>query len=61
MPGEKFIHELLRYGISAISLITTGAERFDGVRACVSLVPRSQFGDLEMRLKRFNEDHRVNI
>lgn len=61
MPGEKFIHELLRYGISAISLITTGAERFDGVRACVSLVPRSQFGDLEMRLKRFNEDHRVEI
>ena len=25
MKGEEFIYELLRYGISAISLITTGA------------------------------------
>ncbi len=59
MKGEEFIYELLRYGISAISLITTGAERCDGVRACISLVPRSQFGDLEIRLKRFNEDHQA--
>jgi hypothetical protein len=27
------------------------------LRACVSLVPRKLFGDLEIRLKRFREDH----
>lgn len=58
MSGEELLKELLYYGISAISLIITGSERTEGIRACVSLVQRSQFGDLEYRLKRFNEDHR---
>lgn len=56
--GEDLLKELLYYGISAISLAITGSERLEGIRACVSLVQRSQFGDLEHRLKRFNEDHR---
>jgi len=60
MSADKLISELLRYGISAISLLTTGSERCDGLRACVSLVPRSQFGDLELRLKKFKEDHPIN-
>lgn len=55
--GEELLKELLYYGISAISLIITGSERTEGIRACVSLVQRNQFGDLEYRLKRFNEDH----
>ncbi len=59
MSGEKLIEQLLCYGISAISLITTGSQRPDGLRACVSKVPREQFPDLEMRLKEFRKDHPI--
>ncbi len=55
--GEELLNELLYYGISAISLAITGSERLEGIRACVSLVRRDQFKDLEYRLERFNEDH----
>ncbi|MBK7629862.1 MAG: pyridoxal phosphate-dependent aminotransferase [Ignavibacteriales bacterium] len=55
--GEDLLNELLYYGISAISLAITGSERLEGIRACVSLVKRDQFKDLEFRLKKFNEDH----
>lgn len=58
--GEELLNELLYYGISAISLAITGSERLEGIRACVSLVKREQFKDLEYRLKRFNEDHIKN-
>lgn len=57
MNGKELLHELIRYGISAISLDIAGSTRTEGLRACVSLVPRSMFGQLEMRLKKFNEDH----
>ena len=56
--GEELLKELLYYGISAISLAITGSEKLEGMRACVSLVNRNQFGDLENRLKRFNQDHK---
>ena len=56
--GEELLKELLYYGISAISLSITGSERLEGIRACVSLVQRSQFPDLEYRLKKFNADHK---
>lgn len=56
--GEELIKELLYYGISAISLSITGSERLEGVRACVSLVQRSEFPELEARLKKFNSDHK---
>ena len=57
LSAEELIEQLLCYGISAISLLTTGSERCDGLRACVSQVPREQFGELEIRLKKFREDH----
>ncbi len=57
--GEELLNELIYYGISAISLAITGSERVEGVRACVSLVKREQFPDLEFRLKTFNEHHPV--
>jgi aspartate/methionine/tyrosine aminotransferase len=60
MSGKQLLEELLYYGISAISLDITGSNRHEGLRACVSQVPRSQFGDLEMRLKKFESDHPVN-
>lgn len=55
--GEKLLEELLYYGISAIALTITGSERSEGLRACVSLVHRSQFPALEERLRRFRENH----
>jgi aspartate/methionine/tyrosine aminotransferase len=58
MTSKELLEELLYYGISAISLDITGSER-QGLRACVSMVTRTQFGDLEVRVKRFFEDHRV--
>ena len=56
--GAQLIEEFLYYGISAITLLITGSERHEGIRACVSLVKRSQFKDLEERLRKFNEDHK---
>lgn len=57
--GEELLNELVYYGISAISLAITGSERLEGIRACVSLVRREQFPDLEYRLNRFHEDNPV--
>lgn len=54
MTGGELLHNLLYYGISAISLKNTGSEK-EGLRACVSHVKREQFEDLEKRLKLFNE------
>ncbi|MFP4471238.1 MAG: aminotransferase class I/II-fold pyridoxal phosphate-dependent enzyme [Bacteroidales bacterium] len=59
--GAELLEEMLYYGISAITLDITGSERHEGIRACVSLVQRSQFADLEFRLKKFHEDHPVTI
>lgn len=56
MDGEELLNKLIYYGISAISLIITGSERKEGIRACVSLVKREQFADMEFRLKKFNTD-----
>lgn len=55
--GEQLIETLVYYGISAISLAITGSERLEGLRACVSLVGREQFPDLEHRLKTFHAHH----
>ena len=61
LSGEELIRELIFYGISAISLEITGSERTDGIRACVSLVQRNQFPDLEYRLKKFHEHHTIKV
>lgn len=57
--GEELIEKFIYYGISAISLGITGSERSEGLRACVSLVQRSQFPDLEYRLTKFHEHHKA--
>lgn len=57
--GPQLVEELLYYGISAISLGTTGSTRTEGLRACVSQVRRDQFGDLEDRLRLFMRDHPI--
>lgn len=55
--GEELLNEMIYYGVSAISLAITGSKRLEGIRACVSLVKREQFPDLDYRLKKFHEDH----
>lgn len=55
MTGDELLSNLIYYGISAISLKTTGSTR-EGIRACVSQVQPEQFGDLEKRLIAFAED-----
>ena len=59
LSGDELIEEFMYYGISAISLSTTGSERIEGIRACTSLIQREQFPDLEKRLKKFNEHHPI--
>ena len=59
MTGEELIEKFVYYGISAISLAITGSERTEGLRACVSLVRREQFPDLEYRLRKFHEHYPV--
>ena len=58
LSGSELLEKLLYYGISAITLDITGSERHEGIRACVSLVKRTQFPDLEFRLKKFHQDHK---
>lgn len=60
MNGSELLNNLIHYGISAITLDITGSQRTEGIRACVSLVSRSQFPDLEKRLKLFNQDFPIN-
>ncbi|MFK5854892.1 MAG: pyridoxal phosphate-dependent aminotransferase [Bacteroidota bacterium] len=59
MDAEELLNELVYYGISAISLLITGSERVEGIRACTSLIQYNQFVDLESRLFQFHEDHPV--
>lgn len=54
MKGGELIEKLLYYGISAITLSSTGSEHVDGLRACVSQVRMSQMPKLEERLKKFH-------
>ena len=61
MQGGELLGELLPYGISAITLDITGSERTEGLRACTSLIPRSQFPDLGARLKAFSQAHPVPV
>jgi aspartate/methionine/tyrosine aminotransferase len=57
MTGNQLVENLLYYGISAIALDNTGSNE-EGIRACVSFVKKEQFGELESRLRLFNENFR---
>ncbi len=56
--GADLLFELLHYGISAITLETTGSCRLEGLRACVSMTGPEQYETLRYRLERFHQDHR---
>lgn len=58
MDSATLQNELMRYGISSISLPSTGSVQ-NGVRVCVSMISDQEtFDQLEERLKRFNDDHK---
>ncbi|MDR1055959.1 MAG: pyridoxal phosphate-dependent aminotransferase [Prevotellaceae bacterium] len=57
LDGEELLSELLYYGISAISLGTTGSDCTQGLRACTSLIRMDQMSALEERLKLFHQHH----
>lgn len=57
MTGGELVGELIRYGISTISLSTTGSHQ-QGVRVCVSQLNRpEQFEMLKERLQLFSANH----
>ena len=56
MTGGELLLELLHYGVSSISLSTTGSHQ-QGVRACTSRMRNELYGVLEERMKAFHEDH----
>ena len=56
MSGGDLLKELLYYGVSSISLSTTGSEQ-QGVRACTSRMRDELYPIMEERMKAFHEDH----
>ncbi|MCP9610925.1 aminotransferase class I/II-fold pyridoxal phosphate-dependent enzyme [Coprobacter tertius] len=57
LSGGELMKELIYYGISAISLITTGSKQ-EGIRACTSFIKENQYDLLEERLSIFEDNHR---
>lgn len=56
MTGGELLKELLYYGVSSISLSTTGSEQH-GVRACTSRMRDDLYDTMQERMKAFHEDH----
>lgn len=56
MTGGELMRELLFYGISAISLETTGSKQ-QGLRVCTSFLKADQYEEMKERLERFHADH----
>ena len=56
MASGELVKELMHYGVSGISLGTTGSEQ-NGVRACTSRMREEQYEVMEERMKQFHEDH----
>ena len=55
MTGGELMKELMYYGVSAISLSTTGSKQ-EGLRACTSFIKDNQYTLLDERLKLFEEN-----
>ena len=56
MSGGELLQELMYYGVSSISLSTTGSLQ-NGVRACTSRMRDELYPVMEKRMKAFCEDH----
>ena len=58
MTGGQLMEELVYYGVSAISLSTTGSNQ-QGLRACTSFIKEHQYDLLDERLRLFEENHQA--
>ena len=58
MSSGELLKELLYYGVSSISLSTTGSEQ-QGVRACTSRMKDDLYPIMEERMRAFHEDHPI--
>ena len=56
MSGGELLKELLYYGVSSISLSTTGSEQ-QGVRACTSRMREELYDVMQQRMQAFAADH----
>lgn len=56
MSSGELLIELMYYGVSCISLATTGSEQ-QGVRACTSRMREELYDALEERMAAFEKDH----
>lgn len=51
LSGSELLEKFLAYGLCAIALETTGSERNEALRICISQISDAQFTDLDARLK----------
>ncbi len=58
MTSGELAHQLMYYGVSAISLITTGSHQ-EGLRVCVSFIKEDQYDELDRRMAIFAENNPV--
>lgn len=56
LTGGELMKELIYYGVSSISLITTGSQQ-QGIRACTSFIKDHQYDLLDKRLSLFKTQH----
>ena len=56
LSGDALVVELMYYGVSCISLSTTGSGR-QGVRGCTSRMREELYPVLEERMAEFERDH----
>lgn len=59
MSGGELLEELIGYGVSSISLSTTGSLQ-QGIRACTSRMREELYPVLQERMQAFNQDHPIN-
>lgn len=58
MTSSQLAKELMYYGVSAISLATTGSEQ-EGLRACTSFIKDHQYQQLDERMRIFAENNPI--
>ncbi len=58
MTGGELAREFMYYGVSAISLVTTGSQQ-EGLRACTSFIEDHQYEELEVRMELFAKNNPV--
>ena len=56
--GTNLMLELMKYGISTITLKSTGSNRHEGLRVCISFVDEKDMPVLEERLSKFKENNK---